>query len=101
MTYDMNYGNTRVKGAYQSLRDQMNDELTGCTGEQQALFYRMYPQGVPDDKIAWALTQINNTRLKNNERARLHPGAPDDSCSCHISPPCSFCESSQNAEVTS
>lgn len=50
------------------MRGLLAERLGQCTLEQQALHNRMYPKGVPFEKLEWAIQQCNNTIAKNNAR---------------------------------
>ena len=56
--------NTMEK-AMEKVRKDMESMLRKCSPAQQNLFSRMYPDGVPDDKLDWALQQIERTLEKN------------------------------------
>lgn len=45
-------------------RDKLVNMLSQCTEAQQNLFRRMYPDGVPDDRLDWALSQVERTLNK-------------------------------------
>jgi len=53
-----------VKKLNETARETMMNLLVQCTEAQQKLFHRMYPKGVPDEKIDWALSQIERTLIK-------------------------------------
>ena len=46
------------------VREEMDNLLSQCTEAQQNLFNLMYPNGVQDDKLDWALSQIERTLNK-------------------------------------
>jgi hypothetical protein len=46
-------------------QDTLKDLLSKCTEPQQAFFLRLYPDGVPKDRMAWAIQQCENTIKKN------------------------------------
>jgi hypothetical protein len=60
-------------------RQLLKDNLSKCTEPQQHLFKRMYStdttlpidtivDNMPDDKLDWALTQVEKTIEKNNSK---------------------------------
>lgn len=46
-------------------RDMLADRLAQCTPAQQAFFHRLYPKGVPDDKLVNAIDLCDRTIKKN------------------------------------
>jgi hypothetical protein len=43
--------------------------LAECSENQRDLHKRMYPNGVSDDLLDWAITQLENTqKINDNER---------------------------------
>ena len=56
----MTYSKT-IEELTKAARERMEELLTLCTEAQQNLFERMYPNDVPDEKLDWALSQIERT----------------------------------------
>jgi hypothetical protein len=57
-----------MKDAFSSARGKMNELLAECTESQKELFSRMYPKGVSDNQLDWAIRQIENTLKRNKEK---------------------------------
>lgn len=66
MPLDMQYGR---KFAENALRTEIERVLPTLSEKQQDLFRRMYPNGPKPEQLEWALTQINNTVVKNKARS--------------------------------
>ncbi len=66
-------------------KDSLKNGLSKCTEQQQSLFKRMYSHknlslsindvvdNMPDDKLDWALTQVEKTLINSNKEQSLHP----------------------------
>lgn len=52
------------------MRAKLKGMVATCTAGQQEMFELMYPQGVPDDKLDWALAQVERTITINEDRRR-------------------------------
>lgn len=60
-------------------KDYLKENISKCSERQQLIFKRMYANKkldldidlvidkIPDDKLSWAMEQIDNTILKNSE----------------------------------
>jgi hypothetical protein len=46
-------------------RSLLNERLSQCTEKQRELFGRLYPNGVPDDKLEDAINLCNRTIRRN------------------------------------
>ena len=55
-----------MKDINKQARTRMENLLKRCTEPQQKIFSRMYPDGVPDEKVDWALSQIERTLNKED-----------------------------------
>ena len=58
----MSYG-SEITETFQ--RETLANLLAQCTQSQQDLFKRLYPNGVQQDQLNWAITQCYNTIKKN------------------------------------
>jgi len=61
-----------LKDIEQYKRNTLKMLLMQCSSGQQRLFHRMYPDGpdgMPEEKIPWAIQQCENTIKKNEKRA--------------------------------
>ena len=47
--------------------DELQKLVNQCTGLQQDLFYRLYPNGVPEEKLIGAI-QLCERTIKNNSK---------------------------------
>lgn len=61
------------------LRSELSERLQRCTLLQQEFFWRIYPNGVPDDKLPDAIGLVDRTLVKNENKDLPHgksnPGA--------------------------
>lgn len=46
-------------------RGLLNEALAQCTADQQAFFHRIFPKGVPEDKLVGAIDLCERTIRKN------------------------------------
>lgn len=97
-------------------RKTLLDGLNQLEDAHRLLFKRMYSHknleasiedvvaSIPEDKLDWAMQQVERTPKPNKEKGLLAGEAcnrndcngvieehPVENCSCHISPPCSQC----------
>ena len=68
----------------QLTRNLLQERLAQCTTSQRAMFNRMYPQGVPADRLESAIDLCDRTIKKNregrNEFQRMGEGAGSGRC---------------------
>jgi len=69
-------------------RDKLRELLGQCTEEQVNMFNKIYTSVdvIPLEKMDRAIDQVERTIVKNEENDKRWM-----ICSCHISPPCSYC----------
>jgi hypothetical protein len=48
-------------------RGLLNEAFMQCTAEQQAFFHRIFPNGVPEDKLVGAIDLCERTIRKNKQ----------------------------------